>query len=56
MRGQVKKYLPLFQRYVAEGRTEQVISCLKTGKGLKVPLNGKDRREMLTELGLTVKS
>jgi hypothetical protein len=50
MRGQVKKYLEYFKGCCNKYGDEAVLKCLKTGVGLKLPLNGKDRREMINEL------
>lgn len=50
MRGQVKKYLEYFKGCCHQYGDESVFKCLKTGVGLKLPLNGKDRREMIDEL------
>lgn len=50
MRGQVEKYLPAFKNYVAKVGEEPVFRALKTGKGITVCLNRKDRMQMLDAL------
>jgi len=54
MRGNTKKYLPVFRQYVTQFGWDEVEKTLRMGKGdktkLKLPINRKDRNEILIEL------
>jgi hypothetical protein len=56
VRGQVEKYLPVFRDYVKRYGEKTVKDVLRDGKGhglkLRLPLNGKDRRQMIIALEL----
>ena len=56
LRGNVRKHLPLFQQYIKQHGPEVVRGVLKSGHfgkaRLKLPLNRKDRSQLIEELGL----
>ena len=59
MRGNTKKYLPVFREYVTRFGWDTVEETLKKGRSgnvrLKLTINRKDRNEILLELRKEVK-
>uniref|UniRef100_A0A6H1ZTT6 Uncharacterized protein n=1 Tax=viral metagenome TaxID=1070528 RepID=A0A6H1ZTT6_9ZZZZ len=56
LRGNTVKYLPVFKTYVDRWGADAVKRVLKTGRYnnlvLKLPINAKDRNQILRQLGI----